>query len=194
MQRGKLRVYIATSLDGFIAAADDDLSWLPGVDPDNPGGAPPEPQPESGALAFDDFLGELGAVLMGRRTFDVVQGFGGEWPYGELPMLIATSRELACDRPKVRPVQGSIRELVEQALEIAEGKDVYIDGGNLIRQALEAELIDDLVITQAPVVLGEGIPLFAGTAHRRRLETIGHYSFPGGMVQWAQRDFDLRFL
>lgn len=189
---GKLRVYIATSLDGFIAGVDDDLSWLPGVEPEGAGGAPPEPEPESGALSFTAFLGELGSVLMGRRTFDVVQGFGGEWPYGELPMLVATTRELACDKPQVRAARGSIHELVAQALEVATGKDVYIDGGNLIRQALEAQLIDDLVITQAPIVLGQGIPLFAGVRQRHKLETLGHHSFPGGMVQWHLRPKRLR--
>lgn len=183
-QTGKIRVYIATSLDGFIAGVDDDLSWLPGVE-----GAEPLPDldPGSGALSFEQFLGDVGAVLMGRRTFDVVQGLGGVWPYAELPMLIATSRELDPQRPQVRGVRGTIRELVEQALEVARGKDVYIDGGDLIRQALDAKLIDDLVVTQAPIVLGRGIPLFAGVAGRHQLETLGHHSFPGGMVQWHLR-------
>ncbi len=184
---GKLRVYIATSLDGFIAGPGDDLSWLSGAEPGETPSAPPAPDPDSGALSFADFLAEVGCVLMGRRTFDVVQGFGGEWFYGELPMLIATTREFACDKPQVRAGGGDIQQLVEQALGLAQGKDVYIDGGNLIRQALDARLIDDLVVTQAPIVLGQGIPLFAGVARRHRFETLGHYSFPGGMVQWHLR-------
>ncbi|MCA9644209.1 MAG: dihydrofolate reductase, partial [Myxococcales bacterium] len=180
------RVYIACSLDGFIAGADDDLSWLPGVESE-PGGLPPEPESASGALGFEQFLGELGAVLMGRRTYEVVEGFGGEWPYGELPMLIATSRELVTQRPQVTGAAGDIQTLVKQALELAGGKDVYIDGGNLIRQALDAKLIDDLVVTLAPIVLGSGIPLFAGVSARHGFETLGHYPFPGGMVQWHLR-------
>ncbi|MGE3673818.1 MAG: dihydrofolate reductase family protein [Polyangiaceae bacterium] len=183
---GKLRVYIACSLDGFIAGVDDDLSWLPGLESE-PGGMPPAPEEGSGALGFEKFLGELGAVLMGRRTYDVVEGFGGEWPYGELPMLIATSRDLSTQRPQVTAAEGDIRALVKQALELADGKDVYIDGGNLIRQALDAGLIDDLVVTLAPVVLGKGIALFAGAEERHGFETVGHYSFPGGMVQWHLR-------
>ncbi|MCA9630679.1 MAG: dihydrofolate reductase family protein [Myxococcales bacterium] len=186
-QTSKLRVYIATSLDGFIAGPDDDLSWLTGAEPGETPSAPPAPDPESGALSLEDFLAEVGCVLMGRRTFDVVQGFGGEWFYGELPMLIATSREFSCDRPQVQARRGDIQQLVKQALELARGKDVYIDGGNLIRQALDARLVDDVVVTLAPVVLGEGIPLFAGAAQRHQFETLGHYPFPGGMVQWHLR-------
>lgn len=81
-QTSKLRVYIATSLDGFIAGPDDDLSWLTGAEPGETPSAPPAPDPESGALSLEDFLAEVGCVLMGRRTFDVVQGFGGSGSTG----------------------------------------------------------------------------------------------------------------
>lgn len=184
-RKGRLRVYIATSIDGFIAGAGDDLAWLPGADAG--GGAPPEPDPKSGALGFDAFLAQLGAVLMGRRTFDIVQGFGGEWPYADLPLHVATNRDLQCKRAQVRRVGGDIHHLVSGALETANGKDVYIDGGNLIRQALDAGLVDDLVVTLAPVALGHGIPLFAGATRRHQFETLGHFAFPGGMVQWHLR-------
>lgn len=182
---GKLRVYIATSVDGFIAGTGDDLSWLPGMDAQ--AGSEPAQERDGPALTFDAFLAQLGAVLMGRRTFDVVAGFAGDWLYGELPMRIATHRQLECDKPQVRAVHGEIKELVSEALDAAGGKDVYIDGGNLIRQALDAGLVDDMVVTLAPVVLGRGIPLFAGCAQRHQFETLGHCAFPGGMVQWHLR-------
>src|SRR5690606_11464008 len=85
------------------------------------------------------------------------------------------------------PVSGSIEALVEQALDAAAGKDVYVDGGDLIRQAAEAGLIDDLTITLAPIALGAGHPLFAGMTTRYPLEILSHHTFDGGMVQIRAR-------
>lgn len=177
----RVRVYVASSLDGFIAGPGDDLSWLTGPDAANPGGAT-----DPGALTFDGFIAEVGAVLMGRGTFDVVRGL--EWfGYGERPVLVATHRALGDVPGTVRPVSGSIEEVVALAKEAANGKDVYIDGGNLIRQAIEADLVDDITVTLAPIALGAGHPLFAGIGRRYPLEIVGHHTFEGGMVQIRAR-------
>ncbi len=87
---GPVRVFIACSLDGFIAGPGDDLSWLPAPSADEDYGY--------GAL-----LAQTGALLLGRTTYDVVAGFEGDWHYGELPVLVATTRPLegrAADRPR----------------------------------------------------------------------------------------------
>jgi dihydrofolate reductase len=171
-------VYIASSIDGFIAGPNDDLSWLTGPDAANPGG-----ETDPGALGYRAFIAGVGALLIGRGTFDVVQAMEG-WGYGDLPVLVATHRELPPDaRDSVRAVTGEIHELVAHAREVAGDKDVYLDGGNLIRQAAEADLIDDLTITLAPVALGTGHALFAGLSRRYPLEITGHYTYDGGMVQ-----------
>ncbi|HLT38903.1 MAG TPA: dihydrofolate reductase family protein [Enhygromyxa sp.] len=174
---GRLRVFIASSLDGFIAGPDDDLSWLP------------QPSSEPGGdFGYGAFMAEVGALLMGRRTFDVVLGFGGEWPYGERPVLVTTHRPLPSSAPaSARAVSGSITELVEAAREAAGGRDVYIDGGDLIRQALDAELIDELVVTLIPVILGAGHPLFAGAQRRHALELIEHTAHAGGLISLRYR-------
>lgn len=174
----RVRVYIASSLDGFIAGPSDDLSWLTGPEAVNQGG-PTDPD----ALTFDRFMADVGALLMGRRTFDVVQGMEW-WGYGDRPVLVATHRPLGEGaRDTVRTVSGSIEEMLGLAREAAGGKDVYIDGGDLIRQAADAGLIDDLTITLAPVALGAGHPLFAGLARRYPMEIVGHHTYEGGMVQ-----------
>ncbi len=217
----QVRVYVACSLDGFIAGPDHDLSWLPGADgattdaanTDAERSATPERRtdspsslrdiaapshavstaadataaPHAGAVGFEQFLGDVGALLMGRDTYDVVAGFGDAWAYGDRPVLVATHRELESPRAQVRRVSGDIRDLVRAALSAAAGKDVYIDGGNLIRQALDAELIDDLIVTLVPVVLGAGHALFAGSKRRHTMEFLGHRSFEGGMVQLHAR-------
>ncbi|GAB5541774.1 MAG: dihydrofolate reductase family protein [Sandaracinaceae bacterium] len=170
----RVRAYIACSLDGFIAGPGDDLSWLP------------QPSGESDTSAFDAFLEQIGALLMGRRTHDVVASFDVAWPYGERAVLVATHRPLEPAHGTVRAVEGSIEALVEEAKRVAEDQDVYVDGGALIRQALDADLLDEMIVTVVPYVLGEGHPLFAG-AQRRPLELIAHEHIGEGMMQMTYR-------
>ncbi|PRQ03823.1 dihydrofolate reductase family protein [Enhygromyxa salina] len=173
---GRVRVFIATSLDGFIAGPNDDLSWLP-----QPTGDPP---PDYGYKAF---IAEVGALLMGRNTYDVVAGFSGPWLYGELPMLVATGRPLTPVHPSVRAVSGAIGPLIEQARATAGEADVYLDGGNLIRQALDAGLVDELIVSVVPVILGAGAPLFAGVERRQPLTLESSAVLEDGLVQLRYR-------
>ncbi len=171
----RLRVYCAISLDGFIAGEGDDLSWL-GV-PDASVVAEP------GTLEFADFLEQVGAMLMGRRTFDVVRGMGGPWPYGDLPVLVTTRRPLDDAPVTAIPIEGDIRRLCTAAQELAGERDVYLDGGALITQALDAGLVDELILTVIPVLLGRGISLYQGAErHGFDLQRLGRY---GGMAQIA---------
>lgn len=184
MSSPRVRVFLAISMDGFIAGPDDDLSWLPGDDPADDAEASDDPD----ALRYDAFIEGVGALLMGRRTYDVVRGFGVPWPYGDRPVLVATTRPLDEDPPAtVRPVRGGIAELVEQALSAAGGKDVYLDGGVLIRQAVEGDLVDDFTISVAPVAIGSGLPLFAGIERPYRLEILSHHRVSPGMLQIRAR-------
>lgn len=189
-------VYVAMSLDGFIAGPGDDLSWLEGS---GEGSADSRPSGEtgsgqegeggaSGALHFEEFIADVGVLLMGRRTYDVVRGLDGPWPYGDLPVLVATRRPLDEDAPgTVRGVSGPIRELLEESRRMATGRRIYIDGGELIRQAAEEDLIDELIITVAPLALGRGRPLFAGMGRKYEMEFLDHQGYPGGMVQVRAR-------
>lgn len=170
----KVRVFIASSLDGFIAGPGDDLSWLP------------PPGPESGDGGFGSFLGQIGAILMGRRTYDVIAKFE-PWPYGDRPVLVGTHRELSTPRVTVRAVGGDITDMIREARTAAADRDLYLDGGDLIRQALDAGLIDDIVVTLVPVVLGQGHPLFAGASQRHALELVKCETLPGGLVQLTSR-------
>jgi dihydrofolate reductase len=155
----KIQVYCAVSLDGFIAGPDDDLSWLGEPDAEQAG--------DAGTVSFAEFMEQTGAMLMGRRTFDVVMGFGVDWPYGPIPVLVATSRPLSDAPATVSACCGDIRQLCEQARQVAGDKNVYVDGGNLISQALEAGCIDELILTVVPVLLGRGVPLYRGQQLQR---------------------------
>lgn len=173
----RVRVFVATSLDGFLAGVDDDLSWLPAP------GAEADPADGDTDTGFAAFLGQVGALLMGRRTWDVVAGFEGDWPYGPLPVLVASHRLLPPGHPTSRAVAGPIATLIAQGLAAAQGRDLYLDGGDLVRQALAAHLVDELTVTVVPVVLGRGIPLFTGLDQRQPLRLCHHKRLAGGMMQ-----------
>ena len=154
-----IQAYCAVSLDGFIAGHDDDLSWLD--EPDSAHTSDPN------TVGFPAFMKQTGAMLMGRRTFDVVMSFGGDWPYGSTPVLVATSRPVSEAPATVSTCQGDIHQLCQQAKKIAGDRNVYLDGGTLITQALEADCLDELILTVVPVLLGRGVPLYSGEKRKR---------------------------
>jgi dihydrofolate reductase len=169
---GSVRVFIATSLDGFIAGEGDDLSWLP--------------QPQAGGedYGFAAFMEETAAIMMGRRSYDQVVAMGGDWFYGDTPVYVATTRPLEPVRPTVQAVRGDSAAdiLATVQAEIGDG-NLYLDGGQLIRSFLDAGLVDALIITVIPVILGAGVPLLAGTAFRRTLELQQSEGYGDGLVQ-----------
>ena len=167
----KIQVYCAVSLDGFISGENDDLSWL--VDPAASNSDP-------GTIDFATFLSQTGAMLMGRRTYDVVMGFG-EWPYGQTPVFVATTRPLQNAPATVTVVQGDIKDLCEKARAFADGKNVYLDGGSLVTQALDAGCVDEMILTVVPVLVGKGSRLYSGsTLHRFSSNVAGRM---GSMTQ-----------
>ncbi len=168
MARG-VRVFIACSLDGFIAGPDDDLSWLPA--------------PDAGGedYGYGAFIAETAAILMGRSTYDVAAGFP-DWPYGSLPVFVATSRPLDPVAETVVSISGSPSELLA-AVRVRQDGAVYLDGGALIRSFLDAGLVDELTVTIVNVILGHGSPLFAGVGRRRRLALMSATPYPSGLVQ-----------
>lgn len=181
--QGRVHVYLAMSLDGFIAGPDDDLSWLhpPAEVPGDP------PPPESDALTFEALLANTGVMMMGRRTYDVVTGFDGPWPYGDLPVWVATRKPLTPVQPTVKAVQGTIDTLLDDALRAASGRDVYLDGGDLVRQAVQADRVDLWTLTLAPFLIGGGVRLFGDLVERQALEFTAHHSFGHHMVQIQAR-------
>jgi len=180
----RVRVYMACSLDGFIAGPDDDLSWLePASD------APEEPPPPSGALEFADFMQQVGVLLMGRRTYDVTTALlkDAPSPYGDTPVLVVTHRPLDAWSESVRAVSGDIAQVVAEAKRVVQDKDVYLDGGDLIRQALNAGLVDELVITFIPILLTAGVRLFDGLLQRQDVEFVSHHRYGHDKLQVTVR-------
>jgi dihydrofolate reductase len=164
-------VFIACSLDGFIAGPDDDLSWLPQLESD----------PSGEDYGYTAFIQGTGAILMGRRSYDVVAALG-RWPYGDTPVFVATSRPLEPVTTTVTPVTGTAPELLAEVRARIDGS-IYLDGGALIRSFLEDQLVDEMTITIVPVILGGGSPLFGGTSKRKALRLLSANSYPNGLVQ-----------
>jgi dihydrofolate reductase len=163
-----VRVFIACSLDGFIAGPDGDLTWLPGPLADEDYG-------------YGAFLADTDAILMGRATYDVAAAFDS-WPYGETPVFVATSRPLNPVVSSVRAITGTPNQLLA-AVRAESGGGIYLDGGALIRSFVDAHLLDELIVTVVGVILGRGAPLFAGTADRHRLRLTAARPYPSGLVQ-----------
>ena len=142
-------VYIATSLDGFIADRDGGLDWLTGL-----------PNPEGGDFGFAEFLADVDAIVMGRKTFETVLALG-VWPYDKPVFVLSTT--LGSVPPdlagKAEVVTGDPRGLVA-ALRERGYENLYVDGGRTIQGFLEADLIDEIIITTVPILLGDGVPLF----------------------------------
>lgn len=165
-------VFIATSLDGFIARPDGALDWLP--------------VPEAGGedYGYKAFMDGVDAIVMGRGTFDAVEAMDIDWQYGK-PVVVLTTRAMP---PKSRlsdplhPMRGEPKEIVDQCA--ANGwTSLYVDGGVTIQQFLGAGLIERLILTRIPVLLGRGIPLFGALPHDVHLEHVRTQAYANGMVQ-----------
>jgi dihydrofolate reductase len=161
-------VYIAASLDGFIARKDDALDWLSIVE---------RPNEDYGYKRFSD---SIDTMVIGRRTYDTVLGFDA-WPYTGKRTVVMTHGS-PTSRQGEEFFAGSPRELVER-LGREGSKRAYVDGGRVIQQFLEADLVDDITLSIIPMLLGQGVPLFGALGHDVRLRLAASRSFESGLVQ-----------
>ena len=175
--RPKCTVFIATSLDGFIARDDGRIDWLDMADSLLP------PGEDHG---YGDHMSTVDAMVMGRSTFETVLGFGGDWPYGELRMVVLTRQpyyEIPESVPDCVTVSSETPARLLGSLAGEGVKHVYVDGGVTIQSFLAEGLIDELTITTIPVILGEGRPLFGPVPSDVLLKLVWSRSWEGGLVQ-----------
>ena len=142
-------VYIATSLDGYIATKDGGIDWLNEI-----------PNPDGSDYGFTEFMKDIDALVMGRKTFEKVLSFD-VWPYDKPVFVLSTGnvaipKELESD---VKIINGTPTEIVSQLKNLGY-TNLYIDGGKTIQGFLEADLVDEMIITRIPILLGSGILLF----------------------------------
>jgi dihydrofolate reductase len=161
-------VFVGTSVDGFIARVNGELDFLP-----------PEPEPHG----YDEFMASVDALVIGRNTFDTVLGFGG-WAYGAKPVFVLSTRPLPAV-PKEAVVERMSGEptAIFAELEARGIGHVYVDGGITIQRFLRAGLIQRLIVTRVPVLIGSGIPLFGALPRDVMLEHVATRQYASGLVQ-----------
>jgi dihydrofolate reductase len=156
------KVFIASSLDGYIAGKSGEIDWLDMI-----------PNPEGLDLGFVKFMSGIDALIMGRASFETVMGFGGEWLY-KCPVFVWSSTLKSIPEgfgEKAELVTGSIQEILSVVHN--KGYDrLYIDGGKTIQSFLKEDLIDEMIITTIPILLGGGIPLFGELSKRLEFEHV----------------------
>jgi dihydrofolate reductase len=161
----KVILFIATSLDGYIAGPAGEIDWLF----------------HDADYGYTPFFDSVEALVMGRKTYELSLSFG-EWPYGDKPAYVFT-RRTPPDDPRVRFVAGDATGLIA-GLRASGRKNIWLVGGAaLVSTFLQEGLIDEFVISVHPLLLGAGIPLFAPGVPRRGLRLVSVTPFASGLIQ-----------
>jgi dihydrofolate reductase len=167
------RVYIGTSLDSYIGDKNGGLEFLDSV-----------PIPDGMDMGYDGFMQNIDALVMGRKTFETVLQFDVDWPYTKPVFVLSNTMEsipLSHD-DKAFLVKGTLEEVLDQIHQ----KDcyrLYIDGGVTIQNFLKEDLIDEMIITIIPILIGGGIPLFGELSKTLQFECVNTTLFPNKIVQ-----------
>jgi len=170
---GKIILYIAVSLDGLIADEKGGVEWLD------------EYQIPDEDYGYKDFLKTLGAVIMGSKTYEQILTFN-HW-YEDVEGYVFTSRNLpVIEGESISFINGEPGPLIEK-LRLLEKDSWLVGGGNLITRFINEGLLDELILTIIPKVLGKGIPLFAGIIQRNKLELTKHKIYPNSVVQLSYK-------
>ncbi|NVO11295.1 MAG: dihydrofolate reductase [Bacteroidales bacterium] len=166
----KLVLYIAMSLDGYIADANDDLSFLSMV------------EQEGEDYGYSDFVRTIDTIIIGRKTYEKVISMGYDYPHTDKEVYIITRTE----RPPsgvFKYHSGDLKELVLK-LKSQQGKNIYCDGGaEIAHELLKNELIDEFIISVIPIFLGGGIRLFKDGRPEQKLKLLSTKQFNKGLVQ-----------
>ena len=173
----KTSVFIATSLDGFIARENGELDWLETANATIPHGE------DCGYL---DFMESIDTLVMGRNTYEQVLSFGmGKWPYGGTPVVVLSSTEIELPSDEYHNVTWSSESPKDLCARLADegASHLYIDGGETIQRFLADGLISDITITVIPILLGSGRSLFGNLDKDIFLDHVSTKSYDFGFVQ-----------
>ena len=169
----KNSVFIATSLDGYIADKNGGIDWLHSI-----------PNPDNDDMGYVEFTNRIDALVMGRTTFETVCGFDVDWPYKK-PVFVLSNKlkELPeSHKGKVFLVKGTLTEILDQIYEKGFNR-LYIDGGTTIRNFLKEDIIDEMVLTTIPILLGGGSFLFSELPKELKFELIGTKTYLNQITQ-----------
>ncbi|MEA5139608.1 dihydrofolate reductase family protein [Arcicella rigui] len=166
-------IYIAQSLDGYIADKNGGIAWLDSI-----------PNPDGDDMGYYAFLNRMDALVMGRITFETVCGFDCEWPYQKPVFVLSNTLHEIPEKyqDKAFLVKGTLSEILAQIHEKGYTR-LYIDGGKTIQQFLKEDLIDEMIITTFPLLLGGGFPLFGELTQLLAFEVQSSQIYLGNLVQ-----------
>lgn len=173
MKKSENIVFIATSIDGYIADREGGLSYLEMV-----------PNPEQIDMGYGKLMDRIDALVMGRNTYEMVLSFGIEWPYNKPVYVLSNSLTDVPDslKDKVVLLKGSLQEVLK-CIHSKGQHSLYIDGGKTIQQFLNEDLIDEMILTTIPILLGGGVSLFAVLTKPLEFDLKGSEVFLGEVVQ-----------
>ena len=174
----KASVFIATTLDGFIARENGDLDWLEGSHKEV------EIDADQEDYGYEAFMESVDVLVMGRNSYEKVLSFG-EWPYGEKRIIVLSSTLTQVPNELSKTVElrnCSPAELCHE-LQNSGADHLYVDGGKTIQGFLDVGLIHEIIITKIPVLIGSGIPLFGSLKKDKKLRHLETLSFKNGFVQ-----------
>lgn len=167
----RIFIYIACSLDGYIAGEGDDLSFLSSV------------EKEGEDYGYSEFLTQIDTMIVGRRTYDKVQSMGFPYPPEGKKMIVVSNRELDNPSEAVTTYSGDLSILIQQ-LKSETGLNVFADGGaQIVKELLNANLVDDLIVSIIPKFVGKGIRLFNEIENGNKWKPINCKSYDTGLVQ-----------
>lgn len=172
----KTQYFCAATLDGYIADSEDGIDWLQRFESGYDG--PGEPVLD----AINSYLDGVGALVMGSSTYEFI--LGHDWPYGERPTWVLTSRELPdTEGADIRFRNGPVADIHSEMLAAAGERDLWVVGGGPVASELtEAGLLDELLVTIVPVILGSGKPLFSAPIDQG-MTLLGTRTFSNGMIE-----------
>jgi len=178
----KCSVFIATSVDGFIAKEDGSVDWL------HTAGNSEVDMGDQADMGMNEYMSTIDCMIMGRKCMDMISSMNltpEQWPYGDTKIIALsnTVKEVPANlKGKVEMYSGDLQALISK-LENEGFKHAYIDGGTTIQAFINLKLIDQITITKAPILLGEGKPLFGKTFKDIKLEKAWTIAFPNDFVQ-----------
>ncbi|MBW3694504.1 dihydrofolate reductase [Vibrio sp. T187] len=166
-------VFIATSLDGYIADKNDSVDWLHAI-----------PNPDGDDMEFAEHFERIDAMVMGRNTLEMVLSFGVDWPYSKPVFVLSNTMKVVPEgyEDKVFLVSGELKTVLED-IHFQGYKNLYIDGGVTIQNFLKEDLIDELIISTIPVLLGGGAQLFGDLDKPLDFKWVKSQTFLNQIVQ-----------
>ncbi|MGB1103512.1 MAG: dihydrofolate reductase family protein [Crocinitomicaceae bacterium] len=167
------KIFIATSLDGYIADENGKIDWLHAL-----------PNPTGDDMGYQSFMDEVDALVMGRNTYETVLGFDMDWPYSKPVFVLSSSITSVPEEieDKIFIKKGDLNQIMTE-IHQAGFKNLYIDGGTTIQGFLEHDLIDEMIITTIPVLLGGGVSLFGQLDQQLAFTCVASKRFINAVAQ-----------